>query len=132
MADLNGFKEINDRYGHAEGDAALKITAELLRKSFGEYGVVTRYAGDEFVIMLNTTDKRLAENLIERARLNFEKENETNGKPYRLSASMGWAIADLRTETVDDFMNRIDRRMYRDKLDYYRENDRKDPSESVD
>lgn len=50
MIDLNGFKQINDNYGHAEGDLALCIVADLLLKSFSEYGVVTRYAGDEFVI----------------------------------------------------------------------------------
>ena len=45
MIDLNGFKQINDNYGHSEGDAALMIVADVLRKSFSEYGVVTRYAG---------------------------------------------------------------------------------------
>ena len=45
MIDLNGFKQINDNYGHSEGDAALMIAADVLRKSFSEYGVVTRYAG---------------------------------------------------------------------------------------
>lgn len=124
MADLNGFKEINDNYGHAEGDSALIITADTLRKSFGEYGVVTRYAGDEFVIMLNTTDERLVRELIERAKKNFAQENIRNGKPYTLSASMGYAICDLKVETMDAFMNRIDRRMYKDKLAYYNENDR--------
>ena len=125
MVDLNGFKEINDNYGHAEGDAALIITAGLLRKSFGEYGVVTRYAGDEFVVMLNTTDEQLVQSLIERAKRNFEEENETNSKPYPLSASMGYATSDLRAETIDAFMNRIDRHMYQDKLAYYNENDRR-------
>lgn len=46
MIDLNGFKQINDNYGHAEGDLALCIVADLFRESFSEYGVVTRYAGD--------------------------------------------------------------------------------------
>lgn len=124
MIDLNGFKKINDNYGHAEGDAALITTAELLRRSFGEYGVITRYAGDEFVIMLNTTDEQLVKRLIEQAKKNFEEENKTTDKPYRLSASMGYAICDLRVETMDGFMNRIDRRMYRDKLEYYNENSR--------
>lgn len=119
MVDLNGFKEINDNYGHAEGDAALIITAKILRKSFSEYGVVTRYAGDEFVVMLNTTDEKLVQSLIERAKKNFEEENRTNKKPYDLSASMGYAISDLKAEKVDAFMNRIDRRMYRDKTAYY-------------
>lgn len=123
MVDLNGFKEINDNYGHAEGDAALIITADLLSRSFGEYGVVTRYAGDEFVVMLNTTDEQLVKELIERAKENFEKENKAGCKPYFLSASMGYATADLKVTTIDAFMNRIDRHMYRDKLAYYKEND---------
>ena len=119
MIDMNGFKRINDNYGHAEGDAALVIVADLLRKSFGEYGVVTRYAGDEFVVMLNTIDEQCIQALIKRAKQNFEEENRTNDKPYQLSASMGYAISNLSVETISDFMNRIDRQMYQDKLKYY-------------
>lgn len=125
MIDLNGFKQINDNYGHAEGDLALCIVADLLRKSFSEYGVVTRYAGDEFVIMLNTTDDQLIQKIIKSAKKNFVTENEKNDKPYQLSASMGYAITNLSNETIDDFMNRIDEQMYQDKLKYYEHNDRR-------
>ena len=125
MIDLNGFKQINDNYGHAEGDLALCIVADLLRKSFSEYGVVTRYAGDEFVIMLNTTDDQLIQKIIKSAKKNFVTENEKNDKPYRLSASMGYAITNLSNETIDDFMNRIDEQMYQDKMKYYEHNDRR-------
>ena len=125
MIDLNGFKQINDNYGHAEGDLALCIVADLLLKSFSEYGVVTRYAGDEFVIMLNTTDDQLIQKIIESAKKNFVTENEKNDKPYQLSASMGYAITNLSNETIDDFMNRIDEQMYQDKLKYYEHNDRR-------
>ena len=126
MIDLNGFKQINDNYGHAEGDLALCIVADLLRKSFSEYGVVTRYAGDEFVIMLNTTDDQLIQKIIKSAKKNFVTENEKNDKPYQLSASMGYAITNLSNETIDDFMNRIDEQMYQDKMKYYEHNDRRD------
>lgn len=125
MIDLNGFKQINDNYGHAEGDLALCIVADLLRKSFSEYGVVTRYAGDEFVIMLNTTDDQLIQKMIKSAKKNFVTENEKNDKPYQLSASMGYAITNLSNETIDDFMNRIDEQMYQDKMKYYEHNDRR-------
>lgn len=125
MIDLNGFKAINDTYGHAEGDTALILAAGLLKNAFGEYGVVTRYAGDEFVVILNTADEQLVQSLIARAKENFEEVNGTHDKPYRLSASMGYAIADLHTETIADFMNRIDRQMYQDKLGYYAKNDRR-------
>lgn len=125
MIDLNGFKQINDNYGHAEGDLALCIVADLLRKSFSEYGVVTRYAGDEFVIMLNTTDDQLIQKIIKSAKKNFVTENEKSDKPYQLSASMGYAITNLSNETIDDFMNRIDEQMYQDKKKYYEHNDRR-------
>ena len=125
MIDLNGFKQINDNYGHAEGDLALCIVADLLRKSFSEYGVVTRYAGDEFVIMLNTTDDQLIQKIIKSAKKNFVTENEKNDKPYQLSASMGYTITNLSNETIDDFMNRIDEQMYQDKMKYYEHNDRR-------
>lgn len=125
MIDLNGFKQINDNYGDAEGDLALCIVADLLLKSFSEYGVVTRYAGDEFVIMLNTTDDQLIQKIIKSAKKNFVTENEKNDKPYQLSASMGYAITNLSNETIDDFMNRIDEQMYQDKMKYYEHNDRR-------
>lgn len=125
MVDINGFKEINDSFGHAEGDAALITAASLLKKSFGEYGVVTRYAGDEFVVMLNTTDEALVKDLIARSKSIFEKENEKHKKPYRLTVSMGYAISDLKAESIAGFMNRIDWKMYQDKLAFYGENDRR-------
>ena len=125
MIDLNGFKQINDNYGHAEGDLALCIVADLLLKLFSEYGVVTRYAGDEFVIMLNTTDDQLIQKIIKSAKKNFVTENEKNDKLYQLSASMGYAITNLSNETIDDFMNRIDEQMYQDKMKYYEHNDRR-------
>lgn len=125
MIDLNGFKQINDNYGHAEGDLALCIVADLLLKLFSEYGVVTRYAGDEFVIMLNTTDDQLIQKIIKSAKKNFVTENEKNDKPYQLSASMGYAITNLSNEIIDDFMNRIDEQMYQDKMKYYEHNDRR-------
>lgn len=125
MIDLNGFKQINDNYGHSEGDAALIRISGLLRQSFGEYGVVTRYAGDEFIVMLNTSDEQLIQKLIAGARKDLEEENKKDQKPYQLSAAMGYGIANLSNETIDDFMNRIDKQMYQDKLEYYKNNDRR-------
>lgn len=125
MIDLNSFKQINDNYGHSEGDRVLVTVANLLEKSFSEYGVVTRYAGDEFVVILNTTDETLIKKIIADVKNNFEEENKKSNRPYQLSASMGYGIVDLSNETIDDFMNRIDNEMYQDKLAYYKMNDRR-------
>ena len=96
------------------------------------FGVVTRYAGDEFVVMLNTIDEQLIKNLIERAKKNFEDENKTNDKPYQLSASMGYGVSNLSDETMDDFMSRIDKQMYQDKAAYYEKNERRKRGEYYD
>ena len=121
MADLNGFKQINDNYGHSAGDAALIVASNLLNATFGAYGVVTRYAGDEFVILLNTTDKDLVCKLIDNANKAFEEVNHLHKKPYQLSVAMGYAVVDLNKQTIDEFINRIDGEMYKNKLMYYKE-----------
>lgn len=120
MIDLNGFKRINDRLGHAVGDEALVTAASILRDAFSEYGTVIRYAGDEFVAILNTVDEAVVVRLLDRADKLFEAWNASGSKPYTLSASMGYAVLDLKSQSMNEFMNTIDMKMYQNKLIYYR------------
>ena len=129
MLDLNSFKQINDRFGHSAGDEALKISAEIINGVFGEFGVVMRYAGDEFVVLLNTSDEVFVNALIRSTHTAFENWSAEQRKPYRLSASMGYAILDFGKLSVDEFMHRIDAEMYQNKLAYYRLNDRREKRE---
>ncbi len=61
MIDLNGFKLINDRHGHAAGDEALKAVANALKRCLRTYDVCGRYAGDEFVVLLEGCSREIAE-----------------------------------------------------------------------
>ena len=61
MLDMNGFKEINDTLGHSQGDDALFTVAEILQSTIGSLGTAIRYAGDEFVVVLNTDSEEIAE-----------------------------------------------------------------------
>ena len=63
MFDLDGFKEINDQFGHLAGNAALKHVAGLLRKFVRETDIAGRYGGDEFMVLLPETPKHIAEGL---------------------------------------------------------------------
>ena len=54
IVDLDDFKKINDRFGHASGDVVLRETAEAIRGAVGELGIVCRWGGEEFSILLNT------------------------------------------------------------------------------
>lgn len=115
MLDLNGFKSINDRFGHRAGDEALVTTGNLLNLVVGSDGTVIRYAGDEFIIVLNTDDVEEAERYAKKIRATFNGYNATEGKPYRLSAGIGHCPVDLRERSADEWINYVDHLMYRDK-----------------
>ena len=119
MIDLNGFKHINDEFGHAVGDEALLIASRILKLAVGDAGCVIRYAGDEFIILLNTQDDTKVENCIAKIRHLFDKFNNNKSKPYMLSASIGAHKLDMKTESIDTFINIIDARMYEDKKVFY-------------
>ncbi len=125
MLDLNGFKSVNDNYGHSEGDVALINTAELLLTSVGAMGTVVRYAGDEFILLLNTDSPDTVNAYIKRLAYNFDNYNSNSDKPYKISYSLGWGIFDFSIVSMDDVLKTLDERMYEDKRKYYSVNDRR-------
>ena len=122
MLDLNAFKSINDTYGHSEGDFALIKVAEILRKSVGNLGSVIRFAGDEFVILLNTRKEEVAQGCIHAIRENTDEYNKKSGKEYKLSLSIGYRVLDMKKQTIDTLLHDIDEDMYMDKQKFYSEN----------
>lgn len=116
MLDLNYFKKINDIYGHMEGDEALKHTANILIDSFRSEDFISRYAGDEFVIIAILEDENLKEEMIERVRRKFEEFNKTDITSYDIDISLGYDIykPDLKMD-ADDFIKHVDKLMYKDK-----------------
>ena len=110
--DLNEFKKINDRYGHAAGDAALKVAADILAENVRESDIIGRIGGDEFaVVLLNSAKEpalRKAEGLVtalKGARI------PVNGDILSLSAAIG--VAQIgEGESADDALARADAEMY--------------------
>ena len=119
MLDLNDFKSINDQLGHSVGDEALVATGKILVDAVGGLGNVIRYAGDEFVIVLNTQDEQKVRACEDAIRQGVRAFNESGKAPYRLSVSIGTCPMDLRVQSVDDLMNEVDRRMFVEKRAYY-------------
>lgn len=119
MLDLNDFKRINDELGHSVGDEALIATTRILQKAAGSLGIVVRYAGDEFILLINTQDDAQINARIEKIQHLFEKYNADNEKKYTLSASIGYHKLNLKSESVDTFINTIDSRMYENKKAFY-------------
>lgn len=125
MIDINGFKQINDKYGHSEGDKGLMFVSECVSKSVGDNGSVIRYAGDEFVVLLNTKEYKEAENCIKRINENLDEVNKALQKDYSLSLSIGYEIFDMRVIRMEEILEIIDKKMYQEKKKYYSKHDRR-------
>ena len=125
MLDLNDFKSINDTYSHEEGDQALITFAKALMEAIGSEGLVIRFAGDEFIILIPVFKPVTIDDYKDRIHRKLDEYNETSGKPYKLSAAIGGRIFDPHTENTSGIVNEIDSMMYKDKNDYYREHDRR-------
>ena len=127
MGDINGFKGINDQYGHHEGDTALIIFAEAVKKSANAYkGFAARYGGDEFVwawrpIKGGDMDPEM---VIEDIRHRVKAECIAMNKPYIISLSIGYIICTDPSRSTISYLNEADRKMYADKEGHYRKNGR--------
>ncbi len=125
MLDMNGFKFINDNYSHTEGDNALIAMADILNNVIKNNGVVIRFAGDEFVILLDAEAQYSIDEYKDAILCAIHEYNYNSGKPYELSAAIGGETIDLCDTDTADFINAIDRHMYESKERYYREHDRR-------
>lgn len=116
MIDINSFKEINDSYGHREGDKALQEMAGILMKASRSNDFVARYGGDEFVVLRTMESPRELEPLIENIERGVARHNHAAENPrYELTISMGCGVMDPNHDTTEDFIRLIDRRMYEQK-----------------
>ena len=121
MLDLNGFKRINDDFSHEEGDQALIAFAGILNDVFGSVGTVIRFAGDEFIALVYKGKESDIELYKQKTAEAVDKYNETSGKPYKLSSAVGGRVFDFSKEDTQDLVVVIDKMMYKDKDDYYKD-----------
>ena len=94
IIDLDGFKQINDTFGHAAGDACLKLAAERLRETCAAAPLVARIGGDEFAVLLRQRERAFTALLAQRVVEALSRPYEIGGRPLRLGASVGAALAD--------------------------------------
>lgn len=120
MLDLDGFKEVNDTRGHLAGDAVLRRTAEVLRRTFRGDDILVRFGGDEFVVLLPGAGQAEADRLGERARqalcesvLGSSDEGAAEIPP--VSFSLGVATFPEDGATGEEVLDHADRRLYSEK-----------------
>ncbi|WP_419825081.1 diguanylate cyclase [Sphingomonas sp.] len=117
VADLDRFKSINDRFGHALGDLVLQRFAAHCEASVGEGDPVGRLGGEEFVIVLADADPRAAVEAIDRMRQGIPGALADLGLPVSVTASFGIATLDVRDESLSSMLVRADAALYGSKLD---------------
>jgi diguanylate cyclase len=117
MIDIDHFKEVNDRHGHATGDAVLRAIAQYLQANMRSYDHLYRYGGEEFLLCLPQTSSSVGIDLAERLRSGVAEQhvqNGTGGRTVRVTASFGVAALD-GTRPVEEAIERADKAMYRAK-----------------
>lgn len=116
VADLDRFKMINDRFGHAVGDQALKAFATAVRRSIRADALAGRLGGEEFAILLPGAREAAAVELAERIRRAFaELAGELGGHPINGTVSIGVAALRIGTHDLLGLLNRADSALYQAK-----------------
>ena len=120
LSDLNGFKNVNDNFGHFVGNKLLKQIAKNLKNACREYDQVGRLGGDEFVFVLPELAKDGAEELTPRLELAVEEAGQSICGAKVVTASIGCAFYPKDGSTAEELLSEADHRMYETKETYYK------------
>ncbi len=116
--DLDKFKQINDQFGHAEGDKALIAFTDILKNTFRESDLYARMGGDEFSVLLTNTTEEQALDSMMRLRNQVNDFNEKSGLQYQLEFSAGICPVDFRKKLdLNSLLEESDLLMYKNKSD---------------
>ena len=113
MVDIDNFKLLNDTFGHLQGDKVLKEVSKIIKRHIRKKDVLTRYGGDEFVIVLWEIKKEKARLLAERIRKAVKQEFK--GFNFNLTLSIGIASFPEDGRRVGTLLDRVDKALYRAK-----------------
>lgn len=113
--DLDDFKNINDIFGHHEGDKVLRVFARHLEEVFDGKGVSIRLGGDEFIVLVNENRREIVEKYIETLENNINTYNETISMPYHIKFSYGMAIFNNTYNNIHELIQHSDKLMYEGK-----------------
>jgi two-component system cell cycle response regulator len=114
--DLDSLKAVNDSFGHATGDRALVDFANILKRTFRESDIVSRWGGDEFAVVALANENQNADVLVNRLQQAIKSHNSHQGRPFYLSCSVGIATYDPRSPCdINGLLQAADEAMYQKK-----------------
>ena len=110
---MDRFKQVNDRFGHAAGDAVLRIAAGRLRDACRSSDLICRLGGEEFGLLVPDVSHAQALQIAERLRLLLASDPiRVDGVPLRITASLGVAMGSQHIGSAADWLNTADRQLY--------------------
>jgi len=112
--DLDGFKEVDDRYGHLAGGEALRCIGNVIKEAAGSNSIVARYGGDEFVVIIPNSEVSLAIETAENIRRSIESYDffSNLGFSVKITASIGISIFPDIASSVVELIQKADKAMY--------------------
>lgn len=121
FADIDRMKTINDKYGHLNGDLAIRATADAFKKYSPEEWLFGRYGGDEFIAVGPCQSKESIEELLKKLSESMSAEFKTLNLTFLLHASIGYAVIEPGDDaTIADYIERADKYMYAEKEKYHK------------
>jgi diguanylate cyclase (GGDEF)-like protein len=116
LIDVDSFKSVNDRFGHAIGDRVLQTFADTAKAAIGSSGLVGRWGGDEFAALLYDTSRERAVAVAERIQHGFQKAvHEIDGYPVQTAVSIGLVFSPAGPLDLPALLAQADRALYRAK-----------------
>lgn len=116
-ADIDGLKQVNDKFGHLEGDQFIVRTADILKDSFRDSDIIARIGGDEFVIFPVEAEEGNPEVILTRLKDKIDRTNEEITQKYPISLSIGKAYYDPAMPcSIEELLNWADMSMYEHKI----------------
>ena len=115
--DIDHFKQINDTYGHIEGDEAISLVGKTLKSIAGEHNAfVARMGGDEFVLITQTQNEETVKSIIQSISFELEERLIFSDKKYEVSVSCGYVYAEPNSRNIKELVSKADKQMYKEKL----------------
>jgi diguanylate cyclase (GGDEF)-like protein len=114
--DMDNLKTINDTYGHDEGDVAIKACSDILVRSFRKSDIVSRYGGDEFIVIARGVNEQVSMELKNRLIEVTSQVNHDLAKPYQIEFSSGFSfLLDQDTRPLEAIIQQADAQLYLEK-----------------
>lgn len=121
MIDVDRFKQINDQYGHGEGDKALCIVASALKKTAEKYkGFAARTGGDEFVLSIFYENGTVIEDISGTVNQYIDDKCKEENVPYSLNVSVGYKLVMDKSEQISEILKNADKMLYQNKREHHR------------